>query len=94
MINKMIYKKELLSEDAVVDIAIILFKARAEKKITLDEVARLTSIPKDEIDALETHTADLDFNCIAKLLDFYNIRLTGYSQCFPGLPQEYYYKYF
>lgn len=94
MINKMIYKKELLCEDARLDIANLLFSARADKGITLDEVAQITSIPKNEIDALETYSTDLDFNYLAKLLDFYQITLEGYIECFPGLSEECYKKYF
>lgn len=94
MTNKFIYKKELLGEDTVLDIAIALFTARTDRNMTLDEVAQLTSIPKNEIDAIETYSTDLDFNYITKLLDLYKIKMEGFILCFPGLPKEYYDKYF
>ena len=60
-----IYKKELLFEDVPFEIASILFQQRQLKKLSLEDVSRLTSVSADIIDALEIHNCDLDFEDLA-----------------------------
>ena len=56
-------------------------------------VGKLMIMPV-RIDAQEVMSADIDFRIIARLLDFYRIKLGLSKGFFPGLPQNYQKKYF
>lgn len=84
----------MFGDNIALDLASRLFSFRVNKKISLENVSKQTQIAVAEIDALEIYAADIDFNIVAILLDFYGKKLEGYERCFPGLPQDYYQEYF
>lgn len=94
MFNSLVYKKSLLHEDVPYDIAEQLFQHRRTQKISLEEVCQQTNIDLLELDSLECGQGDIDFKALSQLLDLYEIKLTGWKDCFPDLPQEFYGKYF
>lgn len=94
MFKSTIYKKDLLNEDITYDIAEILLRQRQMNGKSLEEVSRDTKIDLLELDSLECGHGDIDFNSLARLLDYYKIKLKTGRSCFPGLPNEDYDKYF
>lgn len=94
MFKSSIYKKDLLNEDITYDIAEILLRQRQISGKSLEEVSRYTKIDLLELDSLECGHGDIDFTSLARLLDYYNIKLKTGRSCFPGLTNEDYDKYF
>lgn len=92
--NITLFRRELMHSDTRNELAIELFNARVERKLTLSEVAQQTGLTVEAIDSLECYNSDIDFNEVAKLLDFYQIQLGMNQNCFPGLPEEMGEKYF
>lgn len=90
----MIIKKEFIHEDNLCDLSNILFQLRKEKFLSLKEVSLKTNIPQDEIDSLEICQGDINFDTLATLMDFYNLKLPEFANVFPFLPKEYIEKYF
>lgn len=94
MDDRYIFHWKELPFDGAYYLAEELYSARRQKKLSLEEVSRATGIPPVRIDAQEVMSADIDFHIIARLLDFYRIKLGLSKGFFPGLPQNYQKKYF
>lgn len=94
MDDRYIFHWKELPFDGAYYLAEELYSARRQKKLSLEEVSRATGIPPVRIDAQEVMSADIDFHIIARLLDFYRIKLGLSKGFFPGLPQNYQKKIF
>lgn len=90
----MIINKEFIHEDNLYDISNALFQFRKQHKLSLKELSIKTNISQEEIDNLEISQGDINFNTLARLLDFYNQKLPDFANAFPFLPQQYIKKYF
>lgn len=84
MDDRYIFHWKELPFDGAYYLAEELYSARRQKKLSLEEVSRATGIPPVRIDAQEVMSADIDFHIIARLLDFYRIKL-GLSKGFSRL---------
>ena len=88
MDDRYIFHWKELPFDGAYYLAEELYSARRQKKLSLEEVSRATGIPPVRIDAQEVMSADIDFRIIARLLDFYRIKLGLSKGFFPGLRSE------
>lgn len=84
MDDRYIFHWKELPFDGAYYLAEELYSARRQKKLSLEEVSRATSIPPVRIDAQEVMSADIDFHIIAQLLDFYRIKLGLSKGFFPA----------
>lgn len=94
MFNSLIYKKALLNDDIANDIAELLLQQRKNTGKSLEEVSRNTEVELLELDSLECGQGDIDFNALSRLLDYYGVKIKCGRDCFPGLPQDFYVRYF
>lgn len=84
MDDRYIFHWKELPFDGAYYLAEELYSARRQKKLSLEEVSRATGIPPVRIDAQEVMSADIDFHIIARLLDFYRIKLGLSKGFFPA----------
>lgn len=88
-----VYKREFFLngdfyEEFLGELADEFFSVRSKKRFSLDEVSAQTGVAVKEIDKLESGLADIDFEIVLRLCEFYNYKLNIDHCCFPGLPKD------
>lgn len=88
MTDMPIYHASELNPDTCLEIAMFLFATRRNSKLTITEAAVRTGLSVKDVDELETQAGQYDFAKIAKLLDFYKIKLPISAKCFKRMPKK------
>lgn len=89
-----IFERDKINDDALFELSVVLYEGRMAKKLTLALAAKQAKLTVWTIDRLESGLDSINFGEVCRLLNLYEVRLDCSYDCFPGLPNEVYERYF
>lgn len=88
------YNFNAMHDELRYNIAEFFYINRLESGLTLREAAQQSGLSPQRIDEIETGLGSFDFADLIRLLELYQDKLNFTKDCFPGLPPDYYQRYF